>query len=710
MSTSTPNPTLADRLKGVQAGLRPELEVSRHLFRRVPSYVVRNPITFQTHSFSAADYQILVALDNTKSLGEIFNRLVQEKKIEAQQEEAFYTFLLNLHQLGFLNLPITDGKALYERFQKRQARKRQAKLTGFLFWRIPLINPDTLLDRTVRYAAPLFTRFAFLAWLGLMAICMGILWTRWDAFLEPIQTILVTKNLVGLWILLIGLKIIHEFGHAYACKLFGGKVPEMGAFLVCFTPCAYVDASAAWGFSSKKHRIIVSLAGMYVELLVAAIALLIWNATGPSMVNSLAHQTVTLASLITVGFNINPLMKYDGYYVLSDLAEIPNLRQRSVVEVQAVCKRWLLGLSSTTQPISQGGRFLLLAYGVGASIWKVTLVFAICAGIALKIYILGILMALFYGGMTIWSTAAKFVGYLFISPETAPVRVRAIVLGLLVMVLLPAAVAWVPLSKPIDAYGVIATADERSVYAQTSGFLQHCELVAGLSVAANAPLYTLKNDQTSAKVVQVSAQLEVLRLQAESQFQADLTASTATLKKAEQVHQELLQAEKEVEHLVVKAPIAGKVVDRTTTRRSGQFLNRGERVATILSGAWIVRTLITAEDFADMKPRVGAKVHVRLLGDTAMVHQGTIHQVATTGSELIATPRLTQIGGGTIAVSPDTMMASEPFFEITIELDNPPEESLHHGMTALVGFSGKSQTIGQRLYRSVLRFVNKLRT
>ncbi len=710
MSTPAPNPTLAERLQDVQAGLRPDLEICRHLFRQVPSYAVRNPITFQTHSFSASDYQILIALDRAKPLGEVFRDLVQAHQLEDGQKENFYSFILNLHQLGFLNLPITDGQALYERFQKRRVRERQAKMAGFLFWRIPLINPDVLLERTMRFAAPLFSRTAFLAWLGLMAICGGILWKRWDAFLEPLQTILVTKNLVGLWILLVGLKIVHEFGHAYACKWFGGKVPEMGAFLVCFTPCAYVDASAAWGFPSKKQRIIVSLAGMYVELFVAGIALLLWNATGPSMTHSLAHQTVTLASLVTVGFNLNPLMKYDGYYILSDLVEIPNLRQKSVAEVQSVCRRWLLGLHSATGPFPLGGRILLFIYGVAASIWKITLVLAICAGIALKIYILGILMALFYGGMTIWSVVSKFVRYLFTSSETAPVRTRAVVLGLLVLVALPAAIALIPLPKPIDAYGVVATADQQCVYAQTSGFLQCSQRTDGQPVEANSQLYTLANNQTLAMAARVRAQLDYLQLQAESQLEVEPVSSVTTLERAEQARKELDQAEKNVGHLLVRTPITGTMVDSTAARSTGQFIRQGDRIATILAGAWIVRSLVTAADFADIQPHPGQKVHIRWLGDTAETHSGTITQVAAAGSDLITTPTLTQIGGGTIAVSPQTMAAAEPFFEITVELDDPPEEWVRHGMTAQIGFSGKPQTIGQRLYRSVLKFMNKLRT
>ncbi|MEA1950176.1 MAG: HlyD family efflux transporter periplasmic adaptor subunit, partial [Planctomycetota bacterium] len=666
-------------MRTVQAGLRPDLEVSRHMFRRKPSYVVRNPITFQSHHFSMADYQILIALDSEQSLGSVFDELVAAGKLNQEQEDEFYSFILNLHQFGFLNLPITDGKALYTRFKRRQASQRRAKFTGFLFLRVPLINPDAMLDRTMRYAAPLFSRAAFVLWLALMVLCAGIIWQRWGDFKEPLQTILVTKNLAGLWVLLVVLKVIHEFGHAYVCKLFGGKVPEMGAYFICFTPCAYVDASAAWGFASKKQRIAVSLGGMYVESIVAGIAVLVWNATGPSLLNSFAHQAVVLASIVTIGFNINPLMRYDGYYILSDLVEIPNLREQSAAQVKAVCKRWLLGVRTAVSPLSLGGRVLLFAYGIGSSVWKVSLVAAICVGVAMKIYIMGVIMAVVYGSMVVWGTVAKFVNYLWKSPETAPVRGRAFVVGMIVLVGVPLGIAAIPVCMPIETHGVVAAGDERPVFAQTSGFLRESEVVPGQKVKANAVLYVLDNASARTTAAMERAELELVSLQAECELDQDPAAAAITRRRAEHVRQTLRQALRNVDELLIRAPLAGKVVECESVPRTGRFVKEGERIATITSGDWTVRTLATAADLADTRPRVGQKVRVRLLSDAAEEFSGTVRDVAVCGSDKISSASLTQLGGGAIAVSPETMTAGEPFFEITIELDDANSGMIRQG-------------------------------
>jgi putative peptide zinc metalloprotease protein len=710
MAEQASNPSLAERLRTVQTGLRSDLEVSRHTFRGESTYVVRNPITFHSHSLSTTNYQVLIALDGEKALGGIFHDLVAAGQLQQEQEEDFYLFILSLHQLGFLNLPVTDGKALYDRFRKRQFIQRRAKLTGFLFWRVPLINPDAMLDRTMRFVAPLFSRGALALWLVLMVFCAGILWQRWEDFKGPLQTILVTKNLAGLWILLVGLKVIHEFGHAYVCKLFGGKVPEMGAFFICFTPCAYVDASAAWGFARKRQRIAVSLGGMYVESIVAGLALLVWNATGPSMLNSFAHQAVTLASIVTIGFNINPLMRYDGYYILSDLVEIPNLREQSVTAVQAVCKRWLLGIRSNALPFSLRGRLLLFLYGVCSSVWKVTLVAAICAGVALKIYIVGALMAAFYGSTVLWGTVSKFCRYLWRSPETAPVRGRAVVLGTVVLVGIPLGIALIPVRNSVQTHGVIAAEDERQVHAQASGFLQQSEILPGQAVETNDVLYVLENEQTRAIAAAARATLDLINLQAVCELEEDPAVAAKTRLQADQVQQSLLQAEREIGNLSVTAPMAGIMVDCDAVPRMGRFVKEGECLATVAHGAWIVRSLVTAEDLADTKPQVGERVRIRLLGVAAKELQGAVTDVAVSGSDQINAPSLTQLGGGTIAVARDTMTAGESFFEIKIELDDADLDTIRYGMTALVSFQAQSQTIGARMVRSALRFLNKLRT
>ena len=230
MSTTEQSGTTADlaaRLGQVRVGLRQDLEVTRHLFRGQPSYVVRDPVTFQSHRLEPADYQVFVSIEASRPLAEILAGLVERGLISAGDQEAFYEFIVQLHRLNFLNLPISDEKQLYKRYLARQQARRKEKLMGFLFLRIPLVNPDAFLERTIRYGRLLFSRCFFMVWLLVVGTAAVVGLQNWDRFLEPLQGVLATENLPLIWLVLIGLKVFHELGHAYACKHFGGYVPEL---------------------------------------------------------------------------------------------------------------------------------------------------------------------------------------------------------------------------------------------------------------------------------------------------------------------------------------------------------------------------------------------------------------------------------------------------------------------------------------------------
>ena len=196
-----------------------------------------------------------------------------------------------------LSLPFVDDKILYKRHQAKQGAKAKRLIMAPIFSRFPLVNPDEFLDRTAAYLRPLFTWWAFAAWLALVVSAGCVAVSNADRLAGPLNSILAAGNLVAMWMTLIVLKLMHEFGHAYACKIFGGHVPEMGVFLIAGTPCAYVDATSAWGFAKKRHRLIVSLAGVYVELAVASAALLAWTTVTDPMLSSLAYNVALARKL-----------------------------------------------------------------------------------------------------------------------------------------------------------------------------------------------------------------------------------------------------------------------------------------------------------------------------------------------------------------------------------------------------------------------------
>jgi len=711
MSAPNPQPQappLAAKLRTVQVGLRPDLEVSRHLFRGEPSYIVRDPVTFHSQRLQPADYDIFVRIESTRPLGDIFDELVAAGKAEPADEERFYGFVMTLHRLGFLQLPVSDDKALYRRYQQKERARRREKLMGFLFLRIPLWNPNAFLDRTIQHARFVFTWPFFILWCAVMLAAGTVLVQRWHEVTEPLQGILVAQNLPLMWITLIGLKIFHEFGHAYACKHFGGHVPEMGAYLIVFTPCAYVDATACWGFKKKSHRLIVCLAGMYIESTIAALAVFVWAFTEPSLLHSAAYNVIFLATVVTVLFNVNPLMRYDGYYILSDMVEIPNLRARASQYVGTLYKRFFLGIRSPGTPQSRRMKAILACYGFAASLYRIVLVLAISAMLATKMFFVGIGVAVFYVGSTLMKTILKMTQYLWYAEETARLRYRSVALSLIVILLLPTALFVIPVPAHVLGRGVVAREKESVVRARENGFLRAIHVKPGQVVPPGQPVADLENDQYVEKVAAARASLNEARIEADLHRTENLNKVRQSEAMAALHRQTLREAEKQLSRLGVQASTGGLVVKAEKEKAIGSFVQAGQPLATIVTGKWLLRVILSEEQVVAADPKEGDRVDVRVMGMPGQDLHGTIERIAPAGSNTVEHMQLTHLGGGDIAVNPETGEATSPWFEVVVRVDESDVPTLQYGMTGKVRFAAAAEPIGVRLSRRFARFFNQL--
>jgi putative peptide zinc metalloprotease protein len=701
-------PRLRERLRTVHVALRNDLEVSRHLFRGEPAYLVRDPLTLQSHRLEPADYKIFIAVRGDRPLGETFNELVGRGDLDRDDEESFYQFIVSLHRLTFLNLPVADNQLLYKRHVAKKTARRRQKLLSILFLRVPLINPDDFLDRTLHHVRFLFSRPFFSIWAALVvaALFVGVL--HFGALVQPVQGVLAARNLILMWITLIGLKVLHEFGHAYACKHYGGYVPEMGAYFILFTPCAYVDATASWGFTRKRERLIVCLAGMYVESFFAAIAMFVWAATPPGLIHDIAYNVIFLAGVVTFLFNINPLMRYDGYYVLTDLVEIPNLRQRSTVYVVDLLKRFALGIRTSPKTVPTRERILLSVFGVCAALYRITLTLGIAALIASKMFILGMMVAAGFAISAFYGPGRRLMLYLWRSPETAPVRVRAVEVSALLLIGLPVAVAMIPIRGSVDAAGAIGCENETVVRARVEGFVDRTWIATGQQVDAGDRLVRLRNDAYHEAVAHAVARVEASALR-QNAYEVDAPAQ-ALAEAAQQAafRRDLNRRQAELAALSIRADAPGRVIACIQSDDTGRYLELGEPIATLVAGRWQVRCVLTEDEMADCRPAEDDAVEVRLTAAPGRSRRGTIRRIAPAGSRTVAAQTLTHLGGGDIAVDPESREASQPYFEITIDLPLELDRDLRHGMTCKVRFDGHADSIAAAVMRRLIRFTDSL--
>jgi putative peptide zinc metalloprotease protein len=417
---------------------------------------------------------------------------------------------------------------------------------------------------------------------------------------------------------------------------------------------------------------------------------------------------VVLATIVTIGFNANPLMRYDGYYIIVDLVSMPNLRQTSIEAVQRLGKRWLLGIKTPAAPGGALEQALLVTYGTAASLYRVVLVVMIGAVIAWKIHVVGLLFAAFFVGSSLAGMVIRGGRYLRTSAETRLVRARAVTLGVGAAVVVPLVVLLLPVPAAVVSPGVSGWEFEQTVYCTSPGFLSEAVVRPGDHVEDGDPLAILRNEPIVLAVAHSQAERERQLRVAESQFGKAPSSAYAA-------GEHLVQAERLVNHnrrqhaeLKVRAADAGTVMSYPLGEKRGRYVRTGEPVAMIGHGTRVVRTLLTAEQMAEANPRVGNKVKVRLAGTGEHVRDAVVLDVPPQGDRVIEYAGLTQVGGGEIAARPDTLSAAEPFFEVLVSVASD-DEAFQAGRGAWVRFGNPAETLGVHIQRRFLRFLNSLR-
>lgn len=690
-------------------GWRADLQITRTITQGKPVYVLYDPVSFRSHRLTLSDYQVFSKLTPQQTLGDIFDRCVVDGLLDQDEESIFYQFVSRLGQLGILTTQSQTPKQLYQRHQEGEALLRQSRWMSFLFATIPLSNPDRFLDRTIGRVRFLFTPIAFSVWLIGMLVALAMLIPRASEFWEPINGLLALKNAPFMLIAFIGLKVWHELGHGYACKLFGGRVPEMGCKLIVGMPLAYVDASAAWSFPRMRDRIMVMLGGMYFETIIAIPAAIVWAVTPNSPTGAFAYQLVLMAGVATFLFNLNPLMKYDGYFVLSDVVGIPNLRSRSTHELKRFAKRRFLGIDGgPSMATNHRDKTILMIYGVAATIYGQLLLLTIMLMIASQFGLIGMALAAFQIGSMIWKQAKTLKTYLWTANETEPIRDHAkrcgwglaIATGVL-SVLFP-----VPLKHRVS--GVLSASQTTELRVATPGRVEMIVAPVPIEVRAGDPIARLVNGDIIAEADDATWQEHASHRAVQQVIATDQAEAARRLQTAITRTAFRGQAEKSRNELQIVAPHDGRLSRLIPQQSVGMFLKTGDPIATITQGRATVRAWINEEQLLTAKLDIGRRVSVRLQGNQATSFAGTIEAIAPANVNSFEDLSLTTIGEGEIAINPETGRSLEQIFRLSIELDAQHAHDVMHDARVTVRLSRKYESIGSWVFRHTWQFTKQI--
>ncbi|MEM8738532.1 MAG: PqqD family peptide modification chaperone [Planctomycetota bacterium] len=670
------------RIADTRPRLRATIQCVRQRFRGRTWHVLLDPSSNQHFRLNDAGYRFLGLLDGRRTVAESWETTQQQLGDRAPTQGEALRLLGQLHTSNLLDSDLSpDSKRLFDRQRKRVRREAGSYAKNIMFLRVPLWDPDRFLDRWTPAVGWAFGPLGVTLWFLLLGFGGWSLLGRGDQLVNQSGHVLAPQNLPWLYACFVGTKALHELGHAFACKRFGrrrhgeGEVHTVGLMLMVLTPVPYVDATSAWALPSKWQRAFVGAAGMYVELAVAAVAAVVWSRTAPdTLAHVLAYNVVFIAGVSTVLFNANPLIKFDGYYILSDLIEVPNLNQRATRYLTHLVKRFAYGVRNLTSPAHTAGeRLWFVTYGLAALAYRVFLGVVIVLFVADKLFFIGALMALMalFGYLVI--PLAKLAHYLTASPEPARVRGRA-VLATAAMAAFPLALlAYAPMPDRPRADGVLEPHTQTDLHAPVEGFVVHL-LPARTPVRRGELLARAQNPRLEARVHELRALHRELQTRYQQAITQEPVQQQALVQQLAATAELLAQARQDVADLEVTAPTDGWWYPALDDTARGHYLERGRLVGTLVADARpVVR--VAADQFegprlADADPRV----RVRFVGQPDSDFAGRIVRILPAGQRRLPSPALGQAAGGPIATDPadpEGRLAAEPFFAFTIEPETP---------------------------------------
>jgi putative peptide zinc metalloprotease protein len=403
-----------ERRKKVRLRVRSDIQINPQKYEGRTFYVVKDPVSLRYYRFKEQEHFLIRMMDGKHSLDDAqkaFETRFRPDRLTLEDLEHFGQQLLTAGLVQ--NESPNAGEQLYERRKKRRRMQVLAAVTNILYVKIPVIDPDRILTKMLKYLNWMFSIWFLVLSTLVMLSAMLLVATHFETFrsrLPSYQEFFSFKTVIYLWAALSVVKVIHEFGHGLSCKAFGGEVHEMGFLILCFSPAMYCNVSDAWTIPNKWHRIIIGGAGIYVELMIASIATFVWwNTPSQPFVNNLALSLMVVCSVSTVIFNGNPLMRYDGYYVLADWLEIPNLRERANRYISRLFMDKALGIEVQPEPYMElWRRILFVTFAVVSYVyrWVVTFFILMFTSNFLKPYKLEIisqtLFAISLGSMIGW--------------------------------------------------------------------------------------------------------------------------------------------------------------------------------------------------------------------------------------------------------------------------------------------------------------------
>lgn len=646
---------------------------------------------------------VLKLIDGRKSLDELLDTV--PLVVSKSEKEALALSLISLSEQGMINM----ADAAHER--RLQARSRTQVSKDKRMWhnplaiRVPLLDPDhylsalNLMLRSLLGARALLVVSATIM-LGLISAVL-----HWQDVVNELRQIASAPQHWWHFVLLYPLfKCVHEFAHALALKRWGGEVHEIGITVLVLMPIPYVDATDIWRFERRYQRILVCAAGMLAEAFLAATGLLIWLYVEPGLLSELGFAAALTGSVSTLLFNANPLLKFDGYHILQDVLDIPNLAQRATRYFYYLARRYLLRVGTAVSPVAAAGeRKWLIGYGLCAGLYRWAITLGIALYLASRFPVLGGLLALFALHQLFVKPIGRLFRYLRDAAELEGRRTRAAV------TIMTWAGVWVfcffllPVPTNTRAQGVVGLPSQAEIYAPESGIVEQVLVAQGQQVEANQPILKLRAPELETQVKVVSAQLSALSAQYHTAVVNDVAASRPLQQDLTLLRSQLDQHDQRLASLTVRAKVDGTISLDHLNARIGDYVQAGDPLGYVVNpDELLVKAVVSQSDISRVREGINS-VRIRLAERFSEPLEAQISQQTPAATRVLPSQALAYNGLSGIAVAStdqNQWKTVEPVFHIEFNLPSSAT-AVGIGGRAFVTMNHRSESIGQRSWRSL---------
>jgi putative peptide zinc metalloprotease protein len=669
--------------------LRPHVQITRQHYRGRRWHVVHDPTSNQFYPLNPIAHDFVGMLDGNRDVETAWNASLQKFGDAAPTQNEIIQLIGQLYQSNLLSVDTSpETEQLLRRGRERLKRKAAAQVIGIMYLKIRAFNPDRILTACEPVLRPILNRWGFLAWCVLLVCALYNLVPHWS-----VLTLQFSENRIFdpefLWLVpaaYVVTKAIHEFGHGVICKRFGGQVPEFGFMMLVMFPSPYVDASAAWAFPNKWQRIAVGAGGMMFELFVAALASFAWvwsvnQNQDNSILARLAFNVMLSSGVATVLFNANPLMRFDGYYILADLLEVPNLAQRSNKTLLQFVQRHIYRVKNLQPPATdKGERSILYAYGILAGAYRIFLFFSITLFILGQFFALGLVLAIWTAAAWFILPVGKMVHWLATSAQLSEHRLRGVLTTVGLIAFFGVVLGVIPLPDRRHGTGVVETSVRDSLFFGTDGFVVQVHKRPGERVAAGEAIATLENRELTERQRSMQSQLaEYIVAERDAINRGDPATVSIAEDRIRIARENLDEVNRRLGLLVVRAPHDGRVAGNDPANRLGGFAKRGEAVCDVVDTENLRISAALDQRQASWlfeKTRDNVELHcdLRLISDVNQILEASKWDPVDAGQRDIRHPALGFSGGGSIETDSKEQsgrVAKRPQFMVNILAAEP---------------------------------------